>query len=122
MKLIRVVLGAIILFFDRIFTPRGLQRLAPAQAKVEEATRGFVLYQLAACPFCVKVRREMKRLSVTFPLKEIAQDPAAHAELMAGGKLDQVPCLRMTQADGSFTWLYESSAIVEFLQNKFQNG
>ena len=71
------------------------------------------------CPFCVKVRRAAKRLSLTIPMKDVGVDSNAQAELMAGGKKDQVPCLRITSPSGAVEWMYESSAIVEYLEKRF---
>lgn len=119
MKIIRFVLGKIILFVDAVFTPVGKQRLPDEQSRIDAQAAGLTLYQLEACPFCVKVRREMKRLSITIPLRDVGRDPAAQAELMAGGKIDQVPCLRIPQAGGGFEWLYESGDINAYLQKRF---
>ena len=119
MKLIRLILGGVILFFDRVFSPTPVMRSPAEQARVDEAAQSFELYQLNACPFCVKVRRTMKRLAIPIVLREIGDDATAHAELMAGGMIDQVPCLRVTDSLGKVTWLYESTAIVEFLENRF---
>lgn len=119
MKIIRLVLGKIILFFDSVFTPKGVTRAPETQATIDSAARSLTLYQLQACPFCVKVRREMKRLSIDIPIRDVGTDPAAQAELMQGGKIDQVPCLKIPEADGRVTWLYESSDINAYLQKRF---
>ena len=116
MTLIRKVLGFLILTFDRLFTPKPEVTRAPeAQAKLDQKLLTWTLYHLHACPFCVKVRRQMKRLAIEIPLKEINADPSHHAELMKGGKLDQVPCLRYTDETGAEKWMYESSDINAFL-------
>jgi glutaredoxin len=121
MTLIRFVLGKIILTLNAVFKPKGLTRDAIEQIKVDEETKDWQLYQLEACPFCVKVRREMARLSLHIPLREIGKDPKAHQELMAGGKKDQAPCLRIPATTHlPERWLYESSDIVSFLQSKFR--
>ena len=119
LKLIRWYLGKIILFLDWLFTPQSMSRSPEAQAKADELAKSFELYQLNACPFCVKVRREMKRLGIEITLKDIGNDPHAHRELMNGGKLDQAPCLRIMKPEGNSEWLYESSDIVEFLRKHF---
>jgi glutaredoxin len=119
MKAIRFVLGKIILFLDFVFAPKGMIRPPDLQARVDAETKDLTLYQLLTCPFCVKVRRELKRLSVTPETKDI-QNPEVHAELMAGGKIDQVPCLKIKNKDGSVRFLYESKAINEYLINRFQ--
>ncbi|OUS40995.1 hypothetical protein A9R00_03185, partial [Oleispira antarctica] len=64
MRIVRAILGALILFFDWVFTPRGIKRDAGVQAKVNQQTSDLALYHYKACPFCVKVRRSMKRNSL----------------------------------------------------------
>jgi hypothetical protein len=116
MKLIRSVLGFLILMLDRIFTPKVEVKRAPeTQQALDQRLSGWTLYHLEACPFCVKVRREMKRLAVSIPMKEINDDPRFQEELMAGGKIDQVPCLRYQDSTGAEKWMYESSDINAFL-------
>jgi hypothetical protein len=48
-------------------------------------------------------------------MKEINADPLFQEELMAGGKIDQVPCLRYRDSMGAEKWMYESSDINAFL-------
>jgi glutaredoxin len=120
MKLIRKVLGFVILALDRIFTPAPEASRTPAeQNAIDAKLSGWTLYHLEACPFCVKVRRELKRLAITIPMKEINADPRNHEELMAGGKIDQVPCLRYRDDTGAELWMYESSEINAFLRRAF---
>ena len=116
MKIIRAILGKIILFYDATFTPKPTVERAPAeQAALNEKTKSWTMYQLQSCPFCVKVRRQMKRLAIEIPFKDVGKDPQAQKELMEGGKLDQVPCLRYLDSSGQVQWLYESSEINDFL-------
>ena len=116
MTLIRKILGFLILTLDRWFTPAvEVSRSPSVQAELDRKTGAWTLYHLEACPFCVKVRREMKRWAVTIPMKEINADPRHHEELMAGGKMDQVPCLRYFDDSGTEHWMYESDDINAFL-------
>jgi glutaredoxin len=116
MTLIRKILGFLILTFDRLFTPAVEVSRTPAdQSALDQKLSNWTLYHLEACPFCVKVRRHLKRLGITLPLKEINENPLYHQELMAGGKLDQVPCLRYFDNSGAEKWMYESSEINTFL-------
>ena len=118
MKPIRFVLGNFLLFLNFLFSPSGVKRLTEQQDEVDAATSSLVLYELQMCPFCIKVRRVLKRLSLKIELKDVLI-PKNQAELMAGGKQDQVPCLRITHATGEIEWMYESSAISEYLEKKF---
>ncbi len=116
MQIIRFILGKIILFLNAVFVPKQIVfRSLEAQSALNEKTKGWTMYQLQTCPFCVKVRRQMKRLAIEIPFKDVAADPEAQKELMDGGKQDQVPCLRYLDSSGSVQWMYESSAINEFL-------
>lgn len=120
MKFIRAVLGKIILWLDTAFSPKSMVRDAQTQSRVDEITKTYTLYQLEACPFCVKVRREIKRLGLNIKIKDVGTDPQAFQELMSGGKIDQVPCLKMDRPDGTATWMYESSEINQFLRMQFR--
>lgn len=120
MKFVRWLLGRIILFFDFITTPRGVKRDAQLQAEIDAKTQNLSLYQFKACPFCVKVRRAMKRNSLNIELRD-AKTEGIHRETLAaeGGKV-KVPCLRIEQ-DDKVTWLYESNDIIAFLENEVAN-
>lgn len=116
MKFVRWLLGRIILFFDFITTPRGVKRDPKLQAVLDAKTKNFSLYQFHACPFCVKVRRAIKRNGLNIELRD-AKAEGIHRETLAaeGGKI-KVPCLRIEQ-DNTVTWLYESNDIIAFLEN-----
>jgi hypothetical protein len=66
MFIVRAILGALILFFNWVFTPKSIEREASEQALINAETRKLTLYQYAACPFCVKVRRAMKRSALNY--------------------------------------------------------
>ena len=119
MKLIRLILGQIILFLDRMTSPQPLARPKEIQAQVDAQTRFLTLYEFNACPFCVKVRRATRRLSLPIQTKDVQKDESARAELMAGGGEYQVPCLRIQKEDGSVQWMYESSDIIQYLEGRF---
>jgi glutathione S-transferase len=70
------------------------------------------LYVKTGCPFCAKVLAAASELHITFDEKNIA-DPAVADELIKRGGKRQVPYL----VDGD-TEMYESDAIVEYLQKK----
>lgn len=116
MFVIRWVLGRIILFFNFIFSPSKPKRSTQLQAEVDKSTAHLSLYQLPACPFCVKVRRSMKRGGLNFSLKNINQDEKLRQELIEFGGKRTVPCLKIVGDDKQVTWLYESSDIIQYLQ------
>ncbi|GAB4216874.1 MAG: glutathione S-transferase N-terminal domain-containing protein [Rhodoferax sp.] len=119
-RALRRVLGPFMLLSERLRRQPPVQRTPEAQAQVAQACQQLVLYQFATCPFCIKVRLELHRLALPVALRDAQHDAQARAELRAGSGAEQVPCLRITQADGSVRWLSESSAIVAFLRQRFE--
>ncbi|MCL1059147.1 glutathione S-transferase N-terminal domain-containing protein [Shewanella gelidimarina] len=117
MFVIRWVLGRIILFFNFIFTPKKLKRPIAEQQKVDDVTKSMTIYEYKACPFCVKVRRSLRRQGLNIITLDAKQEPHKSTLLSEGGKL-QVPCMKIEEA-GQSTWMYESSAIIGFLDKKF---
>lgn len=120
MFIIRWVIGRIILFFDFIFSPRKPKRDPQIQSEIDLSTSHLSLYQLPACPFCVKVRRAMKRGGLNITLKNINKDETLRQELIKEGGSRKVPCLKIVE-ESQVKWLYESSEIVNYLQ-KFQKA
>ncbi len=117
MSVIHKILGALILFFNWVFTPRTIKRDADAQAAIDEKIAGTILYQYKACPFCVKVRRSMKRNGLKLETRDAKRSEAARDELIAGGGKLKVPCLRAEEAN-EVRWIYDSSEIIEYLQKR----
>ena len=70
-------------------------------------------------PFCVKVRRSMKRLNLTVETRDPRKEPSYREELIREGGALKVPCLRVVNEDGQVEWMYESSIIVDYLETRF---
>jgi glutaredoxin len=119
MPIIRWLLGSLILFFNWLFTPRGIKRDPELQAQIDLQTTGLKLYQYQACPFCVKVRRAMKRQSLSIETRDVKRSDIAREELLAGGGNLKVPCLRIEDVGGQVEWIYESSDIIRYLEDTF---
>ncbi len=116
MSLIRWPIGRLILLINFIFSPRSPKRTQSEQEKVNAKTQNLSLYQLPSCPFCVKVRRTMKREGLNIELRNINQKNDFREELIREGGKRTVPCLRIEQANGEVQWMYESSDVVAHLQ------
>ena len=114
-KTVRIVLGPFLLAWEKLTTSKGIVRSPEAQARVDALTRNLTLYQYKTCPFCMKVRRELARLSLRVDRRDAQHDDASRRELEQQGGQIKVPCLRITDADGRHTWLYESGAIIRYL-------
>jgi len=94
-------------------------RSTEAQAAIDAQTAGLVLYQYEACPFCVKVRRSMKRHALKIETRDVKRNHVAREELLAGGGELQVPCLRIEEGEQGYRWMYESSDIIWYLEGRF---
>jgi glutaredoxin len=115
-KAIHYTIGPLILLWEKLNTPAGIQRPRELQQQVDASTRNLVLYQFLMCPFCVTVRHTIKRLSLNIETRDAMRDTTSRAQLLQGGGQLQVPCLRITDEQGSVTWMYESHVIVNYLQ------
>ena len=118
LKLIRNGLGQIIIFFDFITRPKKMARSEQLQQEVNQQAQQLSLYQFHACPFCVKVRRTLRWLNVDIQLHDAKNDQVRRQELNDLGGRVKVPCLR-TEQDGKVEWLYESKAIIAYLDQRF---
>ena len=118
-QLIRLLLGPVILFWDLVTTPKGIERPEIEQDEVDRKTQSLVLYQFRTCPFCIKVRRAMKRLSLNIEIRDAQRDIANREELLLGGGAIKVPCLKITDQNGEVRWLYESDDIIDYLKQQF---
>ncbi len=118
-RTLRLVLTPFVLLGHAIAQPRGVVRTPAAQAAVDARTRRLAVYHFPTCPFCLKVRRAMRRLSLDIELRDARHAGPHRAALIAGGGKSQVPCLAITGEDGAVTWLYESDAIIAWLDREF---
>ena len=118
-RLVRAILGPFVLLWERLTAPRGIQRPPEKQAEVDEACRHLALYQFRTCPFCIRVRQTMRRLSLPVELRDARNDDRYRQELLEGGGEVKVPCLRISEADGTVRWMYESDDIIAWLERHF---
>ena len=119
MALIRLILGKLILLLNWVFTPKSVERDPALQASIDEQTASLTLYQYEACPFCVKVRRAMKRQGLNIEVRDVKRNDAAREELLAGGGDLKVPCLRIREGERGYQWMYESREIIGYLEGRF---
>jgi len=113
------VLVYFILLWDAVTGRRPRQRSADEQARVDGETAKLALYHFEACPYCRKVRRDIRLLGLKIDQRDIKKDHARRDELVAGGGKKQVPCLRVAEPDGSVRWVYESRDINRYLRERF---
>jgi glutaredoxin len=118
-RTLRIVLGPVMLLKERLTQPAGVVREAAAQASVDQQCQSLALYQFSTCPFCIKVRQEMRRLSLPIEKRDAQHHTANRDALLQGTGATQVPCLRITEVDGQTRWLKDSAAIVAYLRERF---
>ncbi|TGG90267.1 glutaredoxin [Natronospirillum operosum] len=114
-----LILTPVMLLSEKLTTPKPIKRSAEAQAAVDKACDNLALYQFRACPFCIKVRKEMARLALPIEVRDPQLDPKHKEALIAGGGRGNVPCLRIGKDDPQATWMYESDDIINWLQKEF---
>lgn len=119
MKFVRWLLGRVILILDFLTRPKPIVRDRGEQDKIDARTSSMAIYQFEACPFCVKVRRELRRHALHIELRDAKNDSKHKEELIAEGGKHKVPCLRIDDGSGDAKWLYESDEIIKFLKAEF---
>lgn len=118
-KTLRLILMPFMLLWAKLATPKGVAREAKAQQQVEQNCGKLALYHFKTCPFCIKVRHEMARLSLPIELRDAQHDQSHRNDLQNGGGKIQTPCLKITDDQGKADWLYESGDIIKYLQQRF---
>ena len=118
-RTLRVVLGPVMLLKERLTQPVGVQRAPAAQAAVDQQCQSLALYQFSTCPFCIKVRQEMRRLSLPIEKRDAQHHAANRDALLQGSGASKVPCLQINEANGQTRWLQDSSEIVAYLRKRF---
>ncbi len=118
-RTLRLVLGPVMLLKERLTQAAGVQRAPADQAAVDRACQSLALYQFNTCPFCIKVRQEMRRLSLPIEKRDAQHDSAHRDALLQGSGATKVPCLKITEANGQTRWLQDSNAIVAYLRERF---
>ena len=119
-KLTRKLIGHLIVTADKMTSPSAPKRPAQEQDILDEKTNSLTLYEMLACPFCVKVRREIKRLGLNIQKRDVKRNQNDMSDLLEGGGKFQVPCLRI-ETEQQVNWLYESDDIVNYLRSLAKN-
>lgn len=118
-KTLRLILMPFMLLWAKMGKPSGIVRPAEDQQKVDLDCARLALYHFKTCPFCIKVRHEMARLSLPIQLRDAQHDPVHRDDLLQGGGKIQTPCLQIVDGHGNTQWMYESDDIIKYLQGRF---
>jgi glutaredoxin len=116
MRLLRWLIGKVILFINAITLPKPIQRDNINQHKLDKETKGLTIYQFEACPFCVKVRRFIRKNNLKINLRDAKNNEIFKSELVNDGGKHKVPCLKIEKTNAKTEWLYESDEIILFLK------
>ena len=119
MHLIRWFIGRLILFINLITLPKPVLREKIDQDRIDKKTKGLTIYQFEACPFCVKVRRFIRKNSLNISIKDAKNNKIFKSELINEGGKHKVPCLKIEKINTKTEWLYESNEIIKFLNKEF---
>lgn len=118
-KTLRVILGPVMLLKEKLTRPQGIVRAQAAQQSADLQCQSLALYQYKTCPFCMKVRQEISRLSLDIKRVDAQPPGADREELTREGGQTKVPCLKITDTAGNSLWLYDSEKIVGYLRGRF---
>lgn len=117
-KIIREVLGRMIVVIDYLTRPKKMLRTTDQQDKIDQETLKLTLYQFYACPFCVKTRRAIHKLNLDIKTLSAAKNSKHREELLNGGGQIKTPCLKIENEQGT-QWMYESTEIINYLNKRF---
>ena len=118
-RLIRWPLAQIIILINWITLPKAPILEPEQRKKFDENTASMSLYHFNQCPFCIKTRRTIHRLGLNIETRDARNDPSWNQELISEGGKYQVTCLRIMKDDGSIEWMYESTIINRYLDQRF---
>lgn len=117
LKFLRNTAGYMIVLINWLTLPKAIARNEQQQERVQQALQGLTLYQLFACPFCIKTRRALHRLNVSVDIKDIGQDSESRSTLETQAGRVQVPCLSIEE-NNETKWMYESSDIIQYIEKR----
>ena len=95
-----------------------VERSPETQLQVDAQTATLALYHYDSCMYCGRVRKAIANLRLKIETRDVLRDMNFRRELAAGGGRTTVPCLRMDE-HGQVCWMYESTAIIEYLIGRF---
>jgi len=95
-----------------------VKRSLKEQQKVNKAANDLTLYVSDTCPYCARVKKQVKHLNVPLKVKNLDKCHIFQKELLSGGGKAQVPCLKIERRQGS-EWVYRSDKIARYIDRKF---
>ena len=111
--------GKVYQWVDRLIPVRVQPRTTEEVDLLERESRRMHLYVAQNCATSINVQRHCHRLGLRVVRKDVQRVNAYLNELLSGGGEPQVPCLRIESEEGT-QWLYNSPAILKFLEHRFR--
>ena len=107
-------------FITDLMTSKKQANEIPVEITVNEGGKAkkLTLYLFESCPFCVRVLRVIKRKKLELETRDTLKNPRYEDELVKGGGMSQVPCLKISGSDKDY-WMYESSDIIQYIEKQF---
>jgi glutaredoxin len=121
-RTLRVIIGPVVLAQEWLTRPRGVVRPPALQEAVDRQCKDLALYEFRTCPFCIKVRQEMRRLALPIERRDAQHEGPNREALMREGGRAKVPCLKITDPSGEDRWMYESGEIIAYLRERFASA
>ncbi len=118
-RTLRIILGPFMLLWEKVTAPSSMPRSPELQMQIDQQSRALTLYQFKTCPFCIKVRQELRRIGLKIEFRDAQHDQQHRAVLLQEGGQIKVPCLKIDEKEHTSRWLYESGAIIEYLRQRF---
>lgn len=84
--------------------------------KSNKAVQKLSLYHFHSCPYCAIARQAIQETGLSIELCDIQKAANHRKTLMKQGGKTQVPCLRIDNENGTTQWLYESTAIIQYVK------
>lgn len=115
---LRWIVGQGVLLYEKLTLPDTIERSEEKQSIVDQQTANWSIYEYRMCPFCMKVRKELHRKGLNIELRDARRDEKWRSQLIEQGGKAQVPALRIDDENGASQWMYESSDIIDFLNQQ----
>lgn len=118
MSLTRKLKGKALDIVDRMVPVRPLERSQQEQTLLDRESRRMHLYFTRTCPSSITVRRQCQRLGLKVVEKDVLRVNAYRNELVNGGGVPRIPCLRIDDEQGG-RWLYSPETIIDYLKGRY---
>ncbi|MFC3679637.1 glutaredoxin family protein [Bacterioplanoides pacificum] len=118
MNLTRQVKGLAADVLDRMVPVKPVNRSPEELNRLERASRKMHLYFCRSCSSSIEIKRYCEKLGLRVVEKDVDRVNAYRNELVHGGGVPRVPCLRVEDGEQG-RWLYSRDTILAYLKQRF---